>query len=132
MRLQEKSLSAGGDGRQRQDRDVFPCSAAGAVRSLSGFLDAVRSVEDDWCFASFAEPREGAHVYNEITVPEKRSALRHGDVARAAVGIRTTSDFLDGTTHTLGLNPLAFLYVDRLPRRAGSIEQVSLSAQKGW
>ena len=34
MCLQKKSLCSGRDRRQRKDRDVFPCSAAGTIRTL--------------------------------------------------------------------------------------------------
>src|SRR5438105_3791369 len=131
MRLEKQALRAGSNRRQSEHRHKFARPTAGAFGALTWFLNAVSRVEDYRRAARIAKASEGAHVHHEITVTKKGAALRHRDVTRAPVGVGTATDFLNGTAHSLRLQPLPLLDVDRFPRGASCFEEVRLPTKKG-
>src|SRR5689334_15027275 len=130
MGLEEKTLCTGGDGRQRENGHKLARPTARSLRTLTGFLNAVGGVENDGSPTCVAQPGEGTHVDDEIAIAEESAAFGDSDVARASIGARPTPNFLDRSPHSLGLEPLTFLDVDRLTSSACSFEQIRLTTEK--
>ncbi len=90
-------------------------------------MDAVCTVENDRDPTRGAHSLEGAHVYHQVPVAEKRTAFGHRDAKRSGL-----PNLLDSTDHIFGCRPLALLDIDHLPGFACRTEQVGLTAKKSW
>src|SRR5215210_1916353 len=130
MGLQEEAVCAGGDSRQSQYGNELTRAAARSAGALPWSLDAMRRVENHGGTAGIPESRKRTHVDNEITVTEKRTALRYSNVARSAVVAVSAADLLDSAPHAFGLEPLAFLHINRLAGSASRLQQIRLPAQE--
>jgi len=132
MCFEEESLCSRSYRGQREDRHKLAGTTASPLRTLTRSLHAVGSVKDHGRLARFAEPGKRAHVNDEISVAEKGPPLSDSDVARAAVRILSAADLLDRAAHPFGLKPLPFLDIDWFSRRAGSFQEIGLTAQERW
>ena len=82
-------------------------------------------------YAVPGRPAEPGHTYLRGFIgpkdvkPEYRPWLVEGDAKGVSI-----ANFLDGTTHSFGLEPLSFLHVDGFTSRTRCLEKISLAAKK--
>src|SRR5882762_1065842 len=75
MGLEEKAIGAGGGRGIQQRWNDAAVAAAGAVPALSRLLHCVRCVEDHGRVAGGTQPRETAHVDDQVSISKKRPPL---------------------------------------------------------
>ncbi len=121
--FEEDAVDARGDASRRQRLDELGLTRGHAVAGARE-LQAVRDVEDDR-HAQSAHQRKGAHVDDQIVIPEGRAAFGDEHAVVAAV-----LHLRDRMTHVERREELSLLDVDRAPGLRRRHEQVGLPAQE--
>src|SRR6266540_3062298 len=121
--FQEEAVHApGGGGRAGEDRSIL--LEASRLLSSSGKLHRVRHVVHDRSAPS-PHHREGAHVHDEVVIPEGSPAF-----AQKQLIVYRRAAFLDHALDIVGGEKLSLLDVDRLSRPRGRGQKVGLPGEE--
>jgi len=122
--FKKETIGAGRDSGAGERLNEFRLASAGmalSTRELNGVSDIV----DDG-IAEFGEDGKGAHVDDEVVVPEAGATFSENDL-----GVAGGSDFFGDVAHVPRRKELCFLHVDDAAGFGGGDEEISLAREEG-
>ena len=122
--FEEEAIDTGGDAGTSERFDKFRLAAAGVALS-TGELNGVSDIVDNG-ITELGEDGEGAHVDDEVIVPEACAAFGEDDS-----GVAGASDFFGDVAHVPGRKELSLLYVHDAAGFGGGKEEIGLAREEG-